>query len=1411
MADTPDLGTSGGGLTDFPHLPAADLLHLEQQCWQFESAWQSGSVPRLEDFITSVAPHRRAHLLRELLFLEREYRRRRGENPTREEYAARFPGDRAAIDEVFATAMPPLAESATRTTGRRAANDDASAFPPIPGFKILDLLGRGGMGIVYRAHEESLQRTVALKMVRGGAQAGLEDLLRFRIEGEMVARLQHPDIVQIFEVGEYQGQPFLALEFVEGGSLKQRLQRGPLPVSEAALLIEQVAQAVHHAHQQGVVHRDLKPANILLTTDNRPKITDFGLAKWLGEDKELTQSGTIIGTPNYMAPEQAEGNARRVGPACDVYALGAVLYELLGGKPPFAESHTVEAMVRLVTEDAPSLVRVRPNLPRDLVTICERCMEREPGRRYATAEALADDLGRYRRGEPIAARPVGLFERSWKWARRRPAVAALSFTAVALALLGGAGILWQWHDALAARDRAARGESDALDARDDAQHKTKLALKAQAETERALQQAEAQLYLSHIAQARLQISNSNSATAEMLLDQCPTARRGWEWGYLRGQLHSDLQTIRAHDGGLSAVSYSVDGKWLVSAFLDIKIWDADTGKLLRTLPSFDSVVRGLSFRVPDGKYLAAGYTNGALRIWETESGKLVQTIAARDPSSPAAGIAFVPGTTLLAVGSADQTVRIMDVLTHQEARPSMRHAGPINGVAVRFDGRQLASCGMDGTRVWDLDSGRQVQFFPYRAYGVFYSPDGSVLGLVHGQVAKLWNVASGQELHTFGGHAGNISGAGFSPDGFTFVTAGVDSLISLWNSRSGELQGTRVGHKGPVTHCAFHPSGRVLATGDSNRGELKLWDLTRRPDISRASHFDARFDLPPADLVSLTFDAESTSVVAARSGGQVQIREARTGVLRREQVLGVEEPFLYTAAVAAFSEAGKRVAILDRLPSPRVRVWEIGTEKPILESSRRPDVFSRQLTLSRNGRYIAVVEEDVKRNRWVQVRRVDSGSVTQSFPLGTRRADVNDHPGPVLSPDGQWLAAEVLDTPPRLAVWDVAVGRERWSVPLPGRLATATCSHDGRLLTVAERDGRIHVWHADTGKPYGAFPIVGLPGVRALAISHDQRRVAVHGGGRLGLLDLHSGQEVLNFDSIFRHHAGEWAYEPMLAWSPDGERLAASDYYRNVLVFDAADVESPEAKARLRRGAEARAFAWHVARAESCLDWMLRVPGLQSHARILEAQTPPDLPLQWELAFLQARRGNWGRVAAHLGDQQNLRPRTQMLQACALLQAGNVTAYRDSCRRLRKSAGIDRETRAELLLISLLAPEASDAKALLELARTLHGAHAANDPFGEHLLALANFRAGKSDEAIKLIEAVEKDHPTWNRRPLNGLLRAAIYQRMGNAAKSLELRAQAEMALGATSGRLPAEAPARWTWSDWLEAHWLHVEGAPVR
>jgi serine/threonine-protein kinase len=351
--------------------------------------------------------------------------------------------------------------------GEGAADVAAPAGPPaelptVPGYEIVGLLGRGGMGVVYRARQVKLNRLVALKMILAGGHASAADLARFRTEAEAIARLRHPHIVQIYEVGEHEGKPYFSLEFCEGGGLEQKLDGTPWAPAQAAALVEVLATAMQAAHQAHVIHRDLKPANVLFTTDGTPKVTDFGLAKKLDASVKPTVSGAIVGTPSYMAPEQAAGRGKEAGPAADVYALGAILYELLTGRPPFRAETPLDTVLQVIRDEPVPPRQLQSKTPRDLDTICLKCLEKDPPRRYASAAALAEDLRRFRAGEPVVARPVGRLGRGWRWCRRNPAVAGL-LAAVAATLVLGTAVAALLAVRAEASARLARTEKEAAD------------------------------------------------------------------------------------------------------------------------------------------------------------------------------------------------------------------------------------------------------------------------------------------------------------------------------------------------------------------------------------------------------------------------------------------------------------------------------------------------------------------------------------------------------------------------------------------------------------------------------------------------------------------------------------------------------------------------------------------------------------------------------------------------------------------------------------------------------------------------------------------------------------------------------------------------------------------------------------
>jgi hypothetical protein len=509
----------------------------------------------------------------------------------------------------------------------------------VPGYEILGELGRGAMGVVYKARQKTLNRLVALKMILAGGHASSAERQRFVAEAEAVARLQHPNIVQIHEIGEVEGRPFFSLEFCAGGSLAARLNGTPLPPGEAAELVATLARAMQAAHDAGVVHRDLKPANVLLAREGEapaepkkggsagaspsraslstPKITDFGLAKRLDDTSGQTASGTIVGTPSYMAPEQAEGRVKEIGPSADVYALGALLYELLTGRPPFKGARPLDTLLQVIHDEPVPPRRLNPKVPHDLETVCLKCLQKDRRKRYASALDLALDLEAVRDGRPIRARPVGALERAWRWGRRRPLLAALgAFSAAALVLLL-VGAFW-----FSARLGAARGEAAA--ARELAGTREYFVLLGKVR-ERAFRHPPGWTWA----------SADELAQAAAL----PPAAAGLP--ELRTELASCLGTVDVRETGRAGervsafrLAYDPRGRWLALGEQKAQAWascrvvlcDARTGQTVRPLafpPAFDfqlaqKVQDGTTALAisPDGRWLVAGARSGLMHRWD---------------------------------------------------------------------------------------------------------------------------------------------------------------------------------------------------------------------------------------------------------------------------------------------------------------------------------------------------------------------------------------------------------------------------------------------------------------------------------------------------------------------------------------------------------------------------------------------------------------------------------------------------------------------------------------------------------------------------------------------------------------------------------------------------------------------------
>lgn len=819
---------------------------MEMACNRFEAAWKAGEEPRIEDYLPGKAGPERVKLLRALLMVELVYRR----DPDLEEYRCRFPDLAADVGEMFYQVQawtrapdPALGNQNSLPAGQLTTTDSADrpaaadgnfslgpSLPTIPGYEILDELGRGGMGVVFRARQLALKRLVALKMILAGSQAGPALVARFRREQEAVARLQHPHIVQIYEIGEHAGQPFCALEYVDGGSLDRKLAGRPLPFQEGARLAEILARAVQHAHEQGIIHRDLKPGNVLLTASGQPKIADFGLAKQLDNDSGQTQTGQVMGTPCYMAPEQAGGQVRATGVTTDVWALGALLYEMLTGQPPFKGPNTLATLEQVLTCDPTPLRKLRAEVPRDLETICLKCLQKDPDRRYPSSLALAQDLESFRAGEPIRARPESVFRKLGRRLRRhRVGVAAAMGVALALAVAvvaGGdirktrrvvalqngleAGLDLepaQWTRAHLEALEAAVADLEPLDPIKATGYRQRVSDRFR----ETLVQAISEPRLEPDAIARLE--QNLQALTERAPDEALVIRRRFQ------QRLSDWETLFE----------------LAAPFADVnrvfprgEALADETGLTRRPPPPSKSPGPPPA---PDPVVLTAEACvgNGQMEVRFDASWQEVGQVGLllncnRGHSQEVRALAWAPDGRLLATAGTDSTVRLWDVSSSQEIR-ALAAGSDVKSVAIDRLGSYLVAATEKGLIRFDLQTG-QHETIPAPAgnwQSVVFSPDGRWLaaGRSDGRVL-MFDPADWQVRATLAGSGYTINQLAFTSNGRTLAAASQDLAVRFWDAPDFREKTWTARHAGPVPCLAFGPDG-TLATLSSN--QVTLWDV----------------------------------------------------------------------------------------------------------------------------------------------------------------------------------------------------------------------------------------------------------------------------------------------------------------------------------------------------------------------------------------------------------------------------------------------------------------------------------------------------------------------------------------------------------------------------------------------------------
>ncbi len=1070
---------------------------LRLACAELRERLRAGQITRVEELLVDYpALGLSDEAMVELIHAEVVARNELGQRPTLEEWQERFPRLLPRIEHVpelrdlFGSEIPTLSDTSNAPTNPVDLLSPAvKQLPRISNYQLLQELGRGGMGVVYKARQTNLSRIVALKMILAGEHAGLRERARLRNEAQATAQLLHPNVVQIYEIGEHDGLPYLAMEYVGGGNLARMMRGAPQAFRWSARLTETLARAIHVAHQRGIVHRDLNPSNILMTKDGTPKISDFGLAKFLLDDQGLSLSGVLLGTPSYMAPEQVSGDGRNIGPGTDIYALGALLYEMLTGKAPFRGFTPMETMCQVMEADLVAPSRLRHGLPQDLETICLKCLSRNPAERYASALDLADDLKRFQENQSILARRTSRYRQAVKWMYRQPRVAALLGLCTLLFVL--------LLVVTAVYNQYVNEKNRQLEHGLTLENK----LRSMYEIERVRYGNEAgllrrQMYVGQLNQIKQSLDNGQIETAQELFGNLRDLRaveneRGFEWYYLDRLTRRSGWSLKGHTASITCVATARLAKMLASGDSagNVLLWDPEEGEPLRCQGKHDGPVVKVAIAAagPRRRGVAASLgrsSKGALDLWlwAAESGEplacrrleFLESVELR--FAPSGDVLFLSGRSPQATAAKLLFWRLDD-----RGRPGpMQRRDDVAAWAFPLDGSLLALGRSDGTiGLESLTSGAPPELKQAsggKALALCFSRDGKMLaaGRENHRVT-VWDLGTGRIRHDYADHDEPVVFLDFCLLDQALV--GCEAGRVLWTRRLGQDGPRRLlpGVESPTSTVCLDPEGRFLAAGSKNK-PVTVWDLESGTKLGSCSP-GARF----LDQLAFTLDGQ-TLVLACQDD------RLRGWPFRDASDVGrVLRDHRAAALALAFSPDGALLA--SGSADHTIKLWDVRTERLLL-TLRAHDEAVTALSFFPEQDLIASVGLDGKVILWNLIRDQPRSGELAAEPtvlLGS------GEPLYALTTSKDCVHLAVAGSSGTISVWNV--GNKAVETTFQGHdgpiLVLAYSANPG-VMASAGKDGTVRFWDMKS-RPAAPHTHAFACAMRAVAFSSDGL-MAVAGG-----------------------------------------------------------------------------------------------------------------------------------------------------------------------------------------------------------------------------------------------------------------------------------------------------------------------------